>query len=245
MQNAYTLTPQWIGDIPCLVIARDELAADAPLALVLHGLGGRKEKMLSALYELARLGFRAVALDVRGHGERLDAADLETRLQADYLTVMGSIIEGTASDIPRLLDHFAPSHAAIHGISLGGYITFAALLAEPRLSVASVAMGSPDWTSPLKRLGVGPGQAAYDRVAALNPLDLSPALLPPRPLLMLHGGLDEVVSPEGVVTLTERLQPLYAPYPDRLELRLYPDLGHHYTDDMLQRTCAWFTRFLS
>ena len=74
------------------------------------------------------------------------------------------MIEGTARDVSRLLDHLGASRAAIHGISLGGYITFAALVAEPRLYSASVAMGSPDWTSALRRFGLGPGHPAYDRV---------------------------------------------------------------------------------
>jgi len=245
MPETWTLTSETIaGDIPCLIAARTGLPADAPLALVLHGLGSRKEKMLTALYEFASLGCRAVALDVRLHGERRDAGEREERLSEDHFQASSEMIEGTAQDVSDLINHFAPTRAGIHGISLGGYITFAALVSEPRLQVASVALGSPDWLGPLRRLGLGPGHSGFERAALRNPLGLLPQVQPPRALLMLHGTEDTVVAPDGVIALEESLRPLYAPCPERLELCLYPGLGHDYPDDMLSRTRVWFERFL-
>ncbi len=245
MAERYALSHEWLAeDLPALVVVREGLGADAPLLIALHGLGGRKEKMLPALYEFARTGCRAVALDVRMHGERPDAEAREARLGTDYFETTADMIEGTARDVPRLLDHFGAAWAALHGISLGGYITFAALIAEPRLQVATVAMGSPDWVGPLRRFGLGPGHPAYDRAVRLNPLDLLPQTLSPRPLLMLHGAADEVVFADGVVALEQRLRPLYAAHSDRLALELYPGLGHSYTDDMLHRSVEWTERFL-
>ena len=245
MAERYTLSHEWLaGDVPGLVAAREGLADDGPLVLVLHGLGGSKEKMLPALYEFARTGLRAVAFDSRMHGERPDAEAREATLGADYFGATAEMIEGTARDVSRLLDHFSAARAAVHGISLGGYITFAALAAEPRLHAAAVAMGSPDWIGPLGRFGLGPGHPAYDRAVRLNPLDHLPQTLPPRPLLMLHGTADEVVSPDGVVALEQKLRPLYTARPERLALELYPGLGHSYTDDMLRRSVAWVGKFL-
>jgi pimeloyl-ACP methyl ester carboxylesterase len=245
MNTRYTLSEERLAeDVPCLVIAREDLPDNAPLVVALHGLGSSKEKMLGGLYEFAQIGCRAVALDLRLHGERPDAASREMRLQSDYFAATAEVIEGTAWDVSRVLDHFGEAPAAIHGISLGGYITFAALLAEPRLRVASVALGSPDWLGPLRRFGVGPGHPANDRAAALNPLDLLPHVLPPRPLLMLHGAQDEMVPPDGVIALEERLRPLYAAQPERLKLELFPGLGHAYPDEMLRHTVDWFERFL-
>ena len=245
MAERYTLSHEWLaGDLPVLTVNREELLPDAPLVLVLHGLGGSKERMLFALYEFARTGCRAVALDIRMHGERPDAETREARLGADYFGTTADMIEGTAQDISRLLDHFGATRTAIHGVSLGGYITFTALVAEPRLQVATVAMGSPDWVSPLRRFGLASGYPAYDRAVQMNPLDLLPQALPPRPLLMLHGAADEVVSPDGVVALEQRLRPLYAAHPERLALEIYPGLGHSYNDDMLRRSVEWTERFL-
>lgn len=241
--SKYTLSAETLAeDIPALRVAPADAAADAPLVVVLHPLGSRKEKMLPGLLAFARAGFQAVAIDGAGHGERDGAEERETRLQADFFGASAAMIEGTARDVSRVLDALGAERAGIHGISLGGYTVFAALLTEPRLLAASVAIGSPDWAGPLRAYGLGPGNPLYDRAAATSPLSLLP-FLPPRPLLMQHGALDETVPVEGVIALEERLRPVYAQTPERLHLELYPSLGHVYLDDMERRAVEWMTRF--
>ena len=240
----YTLSAETLaGDVPALLVAPDGSAADLPLAVVLHPLGSRKEKMLPGLLAFARAGFQAVAIDAEWHGERPGTAEREARLQADFFGASAAMIEGTARDVSRVLDALGAERAGIHGISLGGYTVFAALLSEPRLLAASVAIGSPDWAGPLRAYGLGPGNPLYDRAAATSPLNLLPSVLPPRPLLMQHGTLDETVPVNGVIALEERLRPLYAQTPERLHLELYPGLGHVYPDDMERRAVEWISRF--
>lgn len=245
MPEHYSLSEAWLSeDLPTLTAAREGLAADAPLVLVQHPLGSRKEKMLPGLLAFARAGCRAVAMDAQWHGERPRAEEREARLQTDFFGTTAAMIEGTARDLSRLLDALGADRAAIHGISLGGYITFAALLTEPRLVAASVAIGSPDWSAPIRAYGLGPGNPLYDRAVAASPLGLLPAVLPPRPLLMQHGTSDETVSVDGVIALELSLRPLYAATPERLSLELYPGLGHVYPDEMERRAVEWIGRFI-
>lgn len=242
--SEYTLSTEPLAeDIPALLVAPAKSDADMPLVIVLHPLGSRKEKMLPGLLAFARAGFKAVAIDAEWHGEREGAEERETRLQADFFGASAAMIESTARDVSRVLDALGAERAGIHGISLGGYTVFAALLTEPRLIAASVAIGSPDWAGPLRAYGLGPGNPLYDRAAATSPLNLLPGLLPPRPLLMQHGTLDETVPVDGVIALEERLRSLYAAAPERLRLELYPGLGHSYPDDMERRAVEWMTRF--
>ncbi len=245
MPDNYTLSEEWLAeDLPTLTVTRAGTAADAPVVVVLHPLGSRKEKMLPGLLAFAHAGFRAASIDTRLHGERPDAGEREARLQADFFGTSSEMVEGTARDVSRLLDALGASRAAVHGISLGGYIAFAGLLFEPRLQAASVAIGSPDWAAPMQAFGLGPGNPYYDRAATSSPLALLPAILPPRPLLMQHGTLDETVSVDGVIALEKALRPLYADTPERLHLELYPGLGHVYPDSMEQRAVEWVTRFM-
>ena len=245
MPDNYILSEEWLAnDLPTLTVTRADFAADAPLVVVLHPLGSRKEKMLPGLLAFARAGCRAVAIDARLHGERPDAGERDARLQTDFFGTSATIIEGTAHDMTRLLDALGAHRAAVHGISIGGYSAFAALLTEPRLQAASVAIGSPDWAGPMRSFGLGPGNPYYDRAATSSPLALLPAVLPPRPLLMQHGTLDETVSVDGVIALEKALRPLYADAPERLHLELYPGLGHVYPDSMEQRAVEWITRFM-
>lgn len=242
--TSFRLTSERLSDIPFLTLAPEDAPASPPTVLVLHGLGSFKEKILPTLYAFASQGFRAVAPDSRMHGGRPGADGRDARLNADYLATMYEMIVGTAQDISALLDYLGVERAAVHGISLGGYITFAALVGETRLAVASVAMGSPDWLGPLRALGVSLDLPLLAPIVAANPLDRAEATYPPRPLLMLHGETDEVVSPAGVRLLSERLAPLYRDAPERLQLITYPGLGHQYTEDMARRSVAWTQRFL-
>ena len=240
----FCLTADRVGEVPYLLLTPADAAAETPLALILHGLGSRKEKMLPTMLAFAQQGFRVAAPDARLHGERKAARERDQRLADAYIPTMYELITGTAQDVSHLLDHLGVAWAAVHGISLGGYITFAALLSEPRLAVASVAMGSPDWLEPLRALGMDLTSPAFAMLAQANPLDNAARVYPPRPLLMLHGTEDEVVAPAGVQALEKRLRPAYAATPDRLKLILYPELGHQYTDEMLEQSLAWTQRFL-
>jgi len=245
MPDNYMLSHEWLADdLPSLTVTRAGIAADAPVVVVLHPLGSRKEKMLPGLLAFARAGCRAVAIDARLHGERPDADEREARLQTDFFGTSAVIVEGTAQDVSRLLNALGADHAAVHGVSIGGYSAFTALLTEPRLEAASVAIGSPDWAGPMRAFGLGPGNPFYDRAVSSSPLALLPAVLPPRPLLMQHGTLDETVSVDGVIALEKALRPLYADTPERLHLELYPGLGHVYPDSMEQRAVEWITRFI-
>lgn len=240
----FRLTVDSVDDLPYLLLTPDTASEETPLVLALHGLGSRKEKILPTALAFAQQGLRVAAPDARLHGERPFAAEREQRLTTAYVPTMYELIAGTAQDVTRLLDHLGAARAAVHGISLGGYIAFAALVSEPRLAVSSVAMGSPDWLEPLRALGVDLSGSMLAMLAQANPLDNAARSYPPRPLLMLHGMMDDVVSPAGVQALEQRLRPAYAGEPERLKLVLYPDLGHQYTDEMLQQSIAWTQRFL-
>lgn len=242
--TSFRLTSERLGDIPFLAIAPDNPPETLPTVLVLHGLGSHKERILPTLYAFASHGFRAVAPDARLHGGRDGAEGRDAQLHADYLTTMYEMIVGTAQDVSALLDHLGADRVAVHGISLGGYITFAALVGEPRLAVASVAMGSPDWLGPLRALGISLDLPLLAPIVAQNPLDRAAATYPLRPLLMLHGETDDIVSPTGVRLLHERLSPLYRDVPERLQLITYPELGHQYTEEMARQSVDWTRRFL-
>ena len=243
MSESYALVAETIADLPCLTPAPQDVP-DAPLAVVLHGLGRHKESALTTLYLFARCGLRALAFDARLHGARPGAEGREARLQTDYVFTMAEIVEGTAQDLSLLLDAQGVTQAAVHGVSLGGYVAYAALAADPRLAVGAMAMGSPDWLEPLRGMGLAPGHPVYDAIAARSPLERAAELYPPRPLLLLHGDQDDVVSIAGDRALYDRLRPVYHAVPDRLEFVIYPGLGHLYTDDMAERSAAWIARFL-
>lgn len=245
MIQTYTLTTEETPEgLSFLRLTGRDTDANAPFAIVLHGLGRSKEHMLPSCYAFAQAGYQAIAIDARLHGEHEGASVRDSLMQTEPVPTLYKMITGTARDISRVLDAVGAAQSAVHGISLGGYITFAAMLSEPRLAVASVAMGSPDWLEGMQSLGIGPGHPAYDLSARENPLDLAAGAYPPRPLLMLHGDADDVVSVNGVRALYDRLRLPYQQVPERLNLTIYPGLGHQYTDEMARESVDWTKRFL-
>jgi alpha-beta hydrolase superfamily lysophospholipase len=243
MSEQLLLQSHSIADLPYLMLAADDAPTDAPIAVILHGLGRHKESTLPILYAFARRGLRAIALDARLHGLRSGHDMREQRLQSDYLGTMAEIFEGTTQDLSRLLDALGVSRAAIHGVSLGGYIAFAAMADDSRFAVGAMAIGSPDWLEALRAGGMTPGNPIYDAVAARSPLERA-SVFPPRPLLMLHGDQDATVSVQGVQAMQRALVPLYQDFPERLQLIVYPGLDHAYTDEMLERSADWCAHYL-
>jgi pimeloyl-ACP methyl ester carboxylesterase len=244
--STYTLTTHRIDpDLSFIELSPRDAGPSTPLVVCLHGLRSEKENSLKTCYRFAQRGVRAVAMDLRMHGERDGARALADRLEDQYIPTMLSVIEKSVTDISALIDHFGAATAAVHGYSLGGVVAFSALLAEPRLTVATVAMGNPDWGGLLEAMDVPAGDPRHALICALSPLTRAEQF-PPRALLMLHGDMDEVVRIDGVLALRDKLLPLYAAaaMPERMELVVYEGLGHVYLDDMIIRAVDWVERFL-
>jgi len=72
------------------------------------------------------------------------------------------------------------------------------------------------------------------------------ALVAPRPLLALTGGLDEGSPADGVRELTRVVGRTYEAVGagDRFRSVLYPETGHEYTPGMRAEVLAWFDRWL-
>jgi hypothetical protein len=242
-ENVQRLYGQSIAGVPCLIMEPDTPQVRRRTVLVLHGLRGSKERMLPTAWAFAQAGYRAIALDCRMHNGREGTSERDTLLERDLVGTMRAILTETSTDISRILDALGVADTAIHGVSMGGYIVFTALLAEQRLAAATIAMGSPDWLTPLPDLGFGPDTDTYRDIARSQPLELAPASYPPRPLLMLHGDLDDLVPVRGVEALYAKLLPYYADHPERLGLHIYPGAGHQYTDDMVAQSVRFTSQF--
>ena len=66
----------------------------------------------------------------------------------------------------------------------------------------------------------------------------------PVPLLLVHGGKDDIVPPRGQRELAEKLAPHYSGQPSRLRFSLYPDLAHETSPALLGEVHRWLREFL-
>jgi len=231
-------------DLDYLELFPDGDASALPTVLVLHGNGSNKERHLQVLYRYARRGFRAVAMDLRRHGSRSNSETRDRDFMFNAPMTMIEIIHGSVLDISILLDELKIESVGVHGVSLGGITMFEALCVEPRIKAAVSIMGSPSRISLARSVGLSGQEPALAGLFAASPHN-NLGHFAPRSLLMLHGALDTVVHPEGVIDLYESLSPFYVDHPDRLELAVYPEVAHETTETMLQRSIAWFEMFQS
>ncbi len=110
-------------------IAWDENGTGAAVLLV-HGLGSAKRRWDSARDALAQAGFRAVRLDLRGHGESTPAS-------ADRPHGMPELLQ----DLEAFVDGLSLEHFHLVGHSLGGMIAQRYTIAHPE-RVTSLVLAS-------------------------------------------------------------------------------------------------------
>jgi len=208
--------------------------------LVYHGFAASKDVQGKECEALARAGMLAVAVDAVGHGERR-FPDLEHRVQ---LHDMLDLVNRSASELPSIvsaLEALLGTRAGrfgVTGISMGGYIAWAAPSREPRLQAVVPVLGSPDWSI---------GARLDDPLLELSP-NLAPQSFAPRALLALNAGRDQSVPPAASRTFVDELRPLYREAPDRLDYREYPESEHLMREqdwnDLWSRVVRWMERFL-
>ncbi|QRK10549.1 hypothetical protein JQX13_10915 [Archangium violaceum] len=229
-----------LAGAPALAVHRGsrEDALRRGAVLFFHGLGGSKEVNERELGVFADRGLFAVGIDVVGHGERcyLDFGARFThdnpRVKEEFLQV----VQATANEVPAVLDALValgahPERLGISGASLGGFISYRALLVDRRLRVAAPLIASPEWALPLP-------ESPHRHLERFFPVAL----------FSQTAGLDEVVHPSLARTFHARLEPLYAQAPERLRYREFPLSGHMMRpadwDEAIRDAADWVVRFL-
>ena len=176
-----------LGGVPLLLAGPEGASTPLPTVLWFHGFGVDKEVHRPELERMAREGFLAVGVDAAGHGERR-LPDLDARIAAPreeaFATMLG-LARQTAGEVPGIVAALAregladAGRVAAVGISMGGYVVYGAVLAQPSLRAAVAILGSPVWaddgSSPHRRPGAFHGTA----------------------LLSITAGNDENVPPDG------------------------------------------------
>jgi uncharacterized protein len=235
-----------IAGAPALLTSRraPEAAAQRGTVLVYHGFGGDKSKLEDLAGALADAGFLAIRVDIIGHGERRLPdwdevfseqrwAEAEAATEAEFLT----LLTATAAEVPAIVDELIgvgwayEGRLGITGRSMGGEISYAAVLNESRVRAAAPMVGSPEWTLPWP-------DSPHQHAKRFYPV----------PILSHSAELDEYVPAKYIRDFRDRLTPLYAQSPERLRYIEYPGVGHFLTPELwqetYQRVVAWFQRWL-
>lgn len=233
-----------LASAPALVVFRGTPEESAKLGTILfyHGFGESKDGYVSVLQRLAEVGFLVVGVDGIGHGERR-YPDFHERfplfephlignvqLEAAFL----SLVRATTQEVSLILNALVErgwayaERIGIAGHSFGGFVTYAAAIADKRIQVAASVVGSPEWRLPWPESP----HLHLDRFF-------------PTALLSQVAGKDSNVLPEFACELHHRLIPYYAQAPERLRYIEYPNSPHDLSAEDWEQAwdtvAAWFT----
>ncbi len=238
--------PARVAGVPALLRYRGspQEAAGRGTVLFYHGFGGSKERRGFYLTGLAEAGFLAVSLDAVGHGERrladFDVIFNDERWDADFEATEADflkLIDDTAAEVPSIIDDLLSRGWAreggvgVSGRSLGGNVSYAAVLADTRVRAIAPIVGSPEWTLP----------------RAHSP-HRHPDRFFPAAVLSQAAEFDEHCPPGPIRAFHSALEPWYTREPDRIRYVEYPGVGHFLTPELDaesgRRMVAWFERWL-
>lgn len=188
--------PRTIGGVPLLLATPAGAAGPLPAVLWFHGFGVDKETHRKELRQLAEAGFLAVGVDAAGHGARR-LPDLDARQAAPHEQALRTMVElasRTADEVPAVVRELVRERLAdgerigVVGVSMGGYVVYAAVLAEPAIRAAVSILGSPEWPegdSPHRHLD------GFRRTALLSVTAERDENVPPAAARELHRRLAE------------------------------------------------------
>ncbi|KAG0554606.1 hypothetical protein KC19_12G104500 [Ceratodon purpureus] len=142
------------GNIPFLVIRpklqnSTKVVLRRPVVICLHSTGNSKETMRPFMRAYASLGYVAVGMDARNHGDRGRSPHAYANaLVAAWKTGQEMpFLFDTVWDLIKLIDYLTgrpdidPQRIGMMGISLGGMHTWFAAAADPRIAAAVSLIG--------------------------------------------------------------------------------------------------------
>ncbi|MCF0057111.1 S9 family peptidase [Dyadobacter sp. CY356] len=158
-----------------------------PVVIVLHGTGGSKDNqdIKDLLYHFSKLGFMAVAIDARFHGERAGLNNKNNQYYTDAIIAAWDnndpekqtypFFYDTVYDLWKLTDYLIsrndvdPTRIGMTGISMGGIETWMAASVDKRIKVAIpiIAAQSFKWSLENNRWQgrAGTIRAVHEKVA--------------------------------------------------------------------------------
>ena len=143
--------------VPFVIIRPTMSSGRLPAVILLHGTGGSKAGMEPLAKELAQMGFLAMAIDARYHGERFvggahgaqeyNEAIIRAWREKDPKKQEHPFYYDTVYDLWRTVDYLIsrpdvdPKHIGMLGISMGGIETWLAAATDERIAVAVPLIG--------------------------------------------------------------------------------------------------------
>lgn len=215
------------SSIPALLIHPD-WKTPTPTVIWFHGRTAYKELDPGRYQRWVRAGIAACAIDLPGHGERVDEAlqqaEATLRVVEQAVREVDEIV--VALSDPQWHGVFDGRRLGIGGMSAGGIVTLRRLC-DPHSFVAAAVEGTTGSLEVMSHYRGRHGDALVDQLDPVRHLDT----WKPIPLLALHSENDAWVPVKGIREFTERLLARYEAAqanPEWIRLQTWAETGAPY-----------------
>ncbi|MCF6461216.1 alpha/beta hydrolase family protein [Clostridium sp. Cult3] len=241
-----------IGKIPAILFRPRESRELIPTIIFYHGWSSDKETQRMRGFILSSVGYQVVIPDAINHGERdpLYKYDMQDATKYFWNTIFTNIEESSIV-IDDLVSKFNadPNRVGVIGNSMGGFTAAGVFTHNPSIKALVVFNGSCSWENSNKifkqsfEIAVAEEQREIEeKIVNMDPMN-NIELLINRPILLLHGDSDSVVSIESQRIFYGKIEPMYQEK-EKIEFIQYPNLNHFVTTNMMEESIAWFHKYL-
>lgn len=234
----------YVQGIPIIRFKLKDSKENLPTIIFYHGWSSNKESQRLRGFILANLGFQVIIPDAIYHGERnrLDNYDVDNSVRYMWPTIMNNMEEaGMLIDYCVKNYHADPSKIGVIGHSMGGFTAAGVFTHNKHIKTAVILNGSFNWKGANEIFK----RNLQVEEEADNPLDpmINQELLRDRPILLLHGAADNVVSIESQRIFYHDVKNKYKDE-SLIQMVEYDNLGHFVTTNMMDDGASWFRKYL-
>lgn len=239
-----------IDGIPCIILRPRWVEKNIPTVIFYHGWGSSKEGQRFRGYNLASFGYQVVLPDALYHGER-GSIDYNTSNGAVYFwDIVKNTVNESEALIEEILNRFDADRdrLGIIGHSMGGITSAGVFARHKEISTLVTMNGSCNWRKTSELLAKGFEIEDWENLTAVKELGEYDPMgyiedLVDRPILMLHGKADMLISPLADLEFVDLIKKDYENV-ENIDIIEFERLGHFVTTNMLEDALIWFRKHL-
>lgn len=240
-----------IKDIPMIVLTPKNMDSDIATIVLYHGWSSNKENQRIRGFILASAGYRVVIPDTINHGERNPLDEYGVDKGVEFIESVYNSIDEWDILIDGLVEEWGvcKDRIGVIGNSMGGIIAGAIYTQNNYIKALVVLNGTMAWGNTMgivmDELNIHlPGilEKAKEKLEDTDPIK-NIDLLVDRPILLLHGDADSVISVESERKFFKHLSPEYTDK-ERIEFIEYEGLNHIVSTNMMEESILFFNKFL-
>ena len=236
------------GNIPAILFTPSTREGLFPTIILYHGWGSNKVSQRMRGFILSTVGYQVLIPDAIYHGKRnsIDSYNADNARKYFWKVIFNNIDESNNIIYDLILRYGAdPDRIGIMGNSMGGFTAAGVFTHNPNIKSLVVFNGSCGWENSNKIF-----KDSFGITSSLNEKEMEETIaikdpmnnlhrLKDRPILLLHGDADSLVSIESQRTFYNKLKLIYSQQ-EKIKLIEYPNLNHFVTTNMMEEAIAWF-----